>query len=79
VDAYEDGTIEWGVDGVRDDVGGNGKRPCAVAPTLLRVKCERPGVTMCGGPTKDSHGDLVRIAAELSDVSFGPSQEKLFW
>ena len=77
--AYEDGSLEWRINRVRDNVGGNGKRSCAMAPTLQRVGCERSGVMVCGGSGKDLHSDLVRIATELGDVSLDPSQEELLW
>ena len=28
---------------------------------------------------KNSHGNLVRIAAELGNISLDPGQEELFW
>ena len=79
VDAYEDRCLERRVDGVRGDVGSDGEGSCTVAPTLWRVRCERSGVTMCGGPTKNLQCDLVRIAAKPGDVSLDPSQEKPLW
>ena len=35
---------------------------------------------MCGGAVeKTSHGDLIRIATELGNISLNPGQEELFW
>jgi len=39
-DTYEDGGLEWGIDGGRGEVGRNGERSCTLAPAVWRERCQ---------------------------------------
>ena len=73
---YENGSLEWRVDGGRGEVGGNGESSCALAPAVLCVQCYEKLMTR-GAAEKNSQSNLVRIAAELGNVSPNPGQEEL--
>ena len=45
--AYKDSSLERGLVGGRDQVGGDGDGPCAVAPTVWFGQIERFGMTIC--------------------------------
>ena len=73
--AYKDGSLKRRADRVRGEEGSNGEGSCAVAPTARRVQCKRSRVMMVRvRSTKNLHGDLVGIAAELGNRSLDPSQ-----